>query len=149
MGDGPPTSRNVDSLYNWAEGGSRTPPGVSNAPNHFLRTLCQSRRDGPLSRSRDYVFALPPMKHGVGMPFRYRGVLSPPDNWRSAIQISLYAHLCRRDDPGPFSMSKGLILRCIVPKKRMREIEGRYYICHYGFGFHPYFFFHTGIGVGG
>ena len=32
-----PTSHNVDSLYNWAEGCSRTPPGVSNSPNHFLQ----------------------------------------------------------------------------------------------------------------
>jgi len=89
----------------------------------------------PISRSRDYVFALPPMKHGFGMPFRCRGDISPLNNWRSAIQISLYAHLCRRDEPGPCFDVEGIDSSMHRGKegKRMREIESIYYICHYGF----------------
>ncbi len=49
----------------------------------------------PIPRSRDYVFALPPMKHGVGMPFRCQpGAPAAPTMRRGAIHLFLCTHVC-------------------------------------------------------
>ena len=49
----------------------------------------------PISRSRDYVFALPPMKHGFGMPFRCPpGAPAGPTIRIGAIHLFFCTHVC-------------------------------------------------------